>query len=45
MCDIVPIIVIIGIINKISIDYIDMTYIPKWLAIADEVDSMKIQRK
>ena len=37
MCDRVPIMVIIGIINRISIDYIDMTYIPKWLAIANEV--------
>ena len=22
---------VIGLINRISIDYIDMTYIPKWL--------------
>jgi hypothetical protein len=28
---------IIGIFNRISINYIDMTYIPKWLAIADGV--------
>ena len=36
---------LLGIINKISVDYIAMTYISKWLAIANEVDSMKIQKR
>jgi hypothetical protein len=35
--DIVPRIVVMGIVNRISIDYIEMTYIPKWLAIVDKV--------